>query len=178
MGIKINTPVGRTAFLSIFEKKVWNEKDEPAFEATFLFDKESDLAEITKACKAMAKEEFGTEKVEYAWGSGDDCTNEEGEVYNGFEGKIYLRTKSKFSIIIIDQKKRPIDSSESDRFQSGDYAIAQVEIGPWTFAKKKGVSCYLKAVQLVKKGERFQSDGVDLDSFGELEEDTASGDLF
>lgn len=178
-GIKVNTPVGRTSFMSIFEQKVWPGEDEGEYQVTMIFDKESDLKEIAKACKEAVEDEFGKgTKVELPWKSGNECTNADGEVYEGYEDKFVLRTKSKFKPIIIDQKKQPIDSSESDRFQSGDYAIVQVQCTPWTYANKKGVSCYLQAIQLVKQGERFGSGGADLSTFGELEEDTASGDLF
>ena len=172
----VRTTTAQTAFLSIFEPKMFegDTVDDAEYQCTLLFDDPSELAEVVRVVKYVAAKDFGDNLagLKFPWMRGDDCLDAEGNVRQGFEGKIALKTKSKFSSFeIIDQKMKPIDSSQADRFQSGDYARTELLAKSWTWGNKRGVSLFLRVIQLVREGERFESAGSDLSGFEVLPPD-------
>ncbi len=170
----------RCSYMDIFEPKVWEEGEDGEYQVTMLFDDKKDAEGIRAAIKKELAEEFGDKvpaNITMPFKDGNDVVDNDGNVREGYADKIVLKATSKYKPVIIDQKRKAIDSADADRFQSGDYALAQVLCRTWEFAGKQGVKVYLKAIQLVKQGERFGGGGTDLSAFGDLPTDN-SDDLF
>jgi len=174
------TPEIRTSFMDVFAPKVWEGETEGEYQCTLLFNKQSDVATVQKAVSDALKDEFGDnvpKGIEMPWKRGEEVTDKEGNVRDGYAGKIVVKTKSKFKPIILWPDTTQMTDLDSDEFQSGDYARVKVEAKVWTFAGKKGVSCYLKVIQKTRTGERFGGD-VDVSDFSPVAEAEEAGGLF
>ena len=170
----------RCSFLSVFQPKVWDEGTEGKYEGTFIFDSQDDIKDIVSTVKAAIKAEHGDNvpDMPMPWKKGDDCVDKEGKVRDGYEGKIVIRASSKFQPVIIDQNVKVIEDLDSDKLQSGDYVKVKLEAYCWEYAGKKGVTLYLKAIQLVEVGERFGGGANDTSGFDVVAGGSGGGDLF
>lgn len=177
------TPEGRTSFMNVFEKKIWEGETEGDYQVTMLFDNQSDLKTVQTAVNSALADEFGDnvpKSIEMPWKRGEDCTDKEGNIRDGYEGKIVVRTKSKFKPVILWPDTKAMTDLDSEEFQSGDYGKVKVEAKVWEYAGKRGVSLYLKVIQKTRTGERFGGD-VDVSEFTPIAGSSgsaASGDLF
>jgi len=188
------TPEIRTSFMDVFSPKVWEGETEGEYQCTLLFNKQADVATVQKAVSDALKDEFGDnvpkgiempwkkgdnvpKGIEMPWKKGEEVPDKEGNVRDGYAGKIVVKTKSKFKPIILWPDTTQMTDLDSDEFQSGDYARVKVEAKVWTFAGKKGVSCYLKVIQKTRTGERFGGD-VDVSDFSPVAEAEEAGGLF
>ena len=180
---RLTTPVGRFAFLSIFEKKDWSDPDsEPKFEATLLFDKKTNLDDLKKFISAAAKEKFGDKlpaKLKLPIKNGDECMNDDGEIYEGYEGKMAIRSSSLYDLKqIVIKEDAVLKHATKDDIKSGDYGQLILGAGGHEHKGSKGVSLYLISVCKTKDGEALATGGgatSEEDLFGDVEEDD---DLF
>ena len=96
---EVVTPTGRTSFMDVFSPKIWEGETEGDYQVTMLFDNQSDLAGIKDIVDKELAAEFGDNvpsSIEMPWKRGEDATDKEGNVRDGYEGKIIIRTKSKY----------------------------------------------------------------------------------
>ncbi|MBK6587896.1 MAG: DUF2815 family protein [Acidobacteria bacterium] len=117
--------------------------------------------------------------------NGDARLSSSGEVYVGYEGKLYFSAKNATRPTILDKDKTPLTEADGKPY-SGCYVNASIEIYGMSDMKKKGVHASLKGVQFHSDGESFGGGGVaspdefdDLgDTGGGAASSTSDNDLF
>lgn len=167
----LRTPKFRVAFPHVFEKqKPMNGEGEGKYSIAMLFD----LEEIAKDPEEQAKWDAMVQAVADAmkskWGDnipprarkpflkGDDQLNKEGQVYEGYAGKVLVRAGTKFQPIVYDQAVNVIE--DADKFYGGCYAIADINTYAYSVSGNMGVSFGLfKQIQKVAEGERLGGSG-------------------
>lgn len=182
------TPVGRVSFPQVFTPKSF--KDNPKLAKQFKCDLIFDSMEVLKekydgkkiktvsvigAKNNATRDQWGEDKAnwpEFKYPcimKGDDNTNREGEVYDGYKGKIYIspRCDEKYPPKIVGLDGQPL--TEAD-FYAGCYARAQIIARPYSFGGNTGIRFVLVGMQKVKEGEKF---GISSDVFDVSEVDTS-----
>ncbi len=176
------TGKARTSFLNAFAPKIWEGETEGDYQCTFLFDTADDVKPIQEIVNKALAAEFGDNvpPMDMPWTKGDDSTDDDGNIRDGYEGKIVVRSKSKFKPTILDMKAEQMTDLDQDEFQSGDYARAKLETYIWTYAGKRGITLHLKVIQKLETGERFGGGSEDLSAFAPVTGggSSAAGDLF
>ncbi len=175
------TPEGRTSFMNVFTRKTWEDNDEGDYQVTVLFDKQEDLMGVKEIVDQALADEFGSNvpsTLEMPWKKGEDCLDKEGNVRDGYEGKVVIRAKSKYQPIILGPDAQQLTDLDKDTFESGDYGRIKVQAKVWEYAGKRGISLYLKVIQKTKTGEKFGGK-VDLSEFGPVSDTSMPAeDLF
>jgi len=160
---KLLTPNFTVAFPQIDEPKQIMGQGKLKYSMTMLFD----LAEINKdpeqkalwdnmvASVDQAIADKGLKgKIKKPFIEGETCiSTKTGEVYDGFEGKVVIRTTTQTKPGLVDQDRNPIIGKED--FYSGCVARATVNAYAWSFSAGQGVSFGLQNIQKVAEGERF-----------------------
>jgi len=185
----------RLSFPHLFEPTASVEDGPKKYRATFLMDPETEsgkknIAAIEAAIKKAAAGVWkgNADKIRAKLDSdrsglrdGDDCTNQAGDVYAGYEGMMALGATNARKVKVLRRDKSTIDSTEAAEIYAGCYVNAVVSI--WATDQKKhggnGIFATLEIVQYLRKGEPFGAAELDeddyLDDMGDEEED--DGDL-
>jgi len=163
----------RLAFPAIFEpKSVAGE--EPAFSAALIIPPDhSAIADINAAIDAVAKEKWGakaTDILKALRAKGDVCLHngDEKANYDGFEGNMFVSTRSKVRPLIVDRDKSPLTPSDG-RPYGGCYVNGTLEL--WAQDNKFGkrVNAQLKGIQFDHDGDAFSGGApADPDDFDDL----------
>jgi len=171
---KITTPKFRVSFPAIFTPQEYNGKKKYA--VTMCFDKETDISAMKKLVRDCAVEKWGKMPKPFKSPFRDGDEEKDTEKYPSFKNTIFVSASTQFAVGLVDQKRQPI-IDESD-FYAGCYARASVEVYPWEFQGKKGVSFNLKNVQKMADGENLGGRSDAADDFDEIEEVEVSDEEF
>lgn len=189
------TPKFRVSFPCVFEARSF--QDDPdqkkSFSIDMIFDSEEAIKTPYKGKKkqtvsmaqavANAKaDQWGKDPKKWpkfqhkVFKDGNDRTNKDGEVYEGYEDKLFVtaRAGEKFPPKVVGMDGKPLDENE---FYGGCYAIAQLMARPYDFGGNKGVRYLLLSIQKVGEGERFGgvSQANDVFDVSEVNEDNFEG---
>lgn len=152
----------RLAFPQIFEAKPFQGAGHPSFTAMLLIDPVKQAAlidEVKKTMIAVAKEKWagkadsvfaslkGTDKV--CLRSGDTKSD-----YSGFEGMMFLSTRSQNRPLVIDRDKSPLTAADG-RPYGGSYVNASIEIWAQDNGFGKRINASLRGLQFYKDGDAF-----------------------
>lgn len=181
----------RLSFPHLFEPTASVEDGPKKYRATFLMDPETDdgKANIKKLEAAIKKAATGVwkgnaDKIRAKLDNdrsglrdGDDCTNQAGDVYSGYEGQKVIGATNGRKVKVLRRDKSNIDSTEAAEIYAGCYVNAVISI--WATDQKKhggnGIFATLEIVQYAKKGEPFGASELDeddyLDDMGDEDED-------
>lgn len=171
----IVTPVARISFPNVFTARSYQDSPDQkkSFQVDLLFDSKDVLKEpykgkklqtvsVIKAIANAKRDQWGSDKNSWpkfehpTIKKGDERTNSEGEVYDGYKGKLVIsaRCGEKFPPKIIGLDGSPL--SEQD-FYGGCFARAQLVARPYIFGKNNGVRMVLYQLQKTDDGEKFGS---------------------
>lgn len=174
----------RLAFEHIWEAQASVEGGKKKFSGNFLMDPETSSGKKNiKACQAavdaVMEEEWGTTDVKIKEGrlsfvDGDDCVNESGDVYSGFEGMKVVKANNARRVAVFDRDGETPLTEEDNKIYSG--AIVNAIVRFYTVKGKakggNGVFASLEGVQFVKDGERFGGgSSVTAGTFSDLGDD-------
>ena len=179
------TQVARLSFPNLFTPKGFQDKPNEAksFSAHLIFDSLEDLKKpyngkktqtpsLLKAIANAKTDQWGDKErwPRFAYPNvlkGDDERNKDGEIRNGYEGKVYVKVKSgeKFPPRIVLANGSP--AAEADVY-GGCYVQAQILVRPYV-TPNAGVSLRLLGIMKVKDGEKFGA-GADLFEYEEIDE--------
>ncbi len=178
---RLTSNVGRFAFLSIFERKDWGDDDkDPKFEATIMFENKDELKPVVDFVNKCVAERYGKKPpkgLAMPWKDGNECTNGDGEVYEGHEDMLVVKASSLFDLkqIVMADGKKFIQATDGD-IKSGDYGQLILGAGCYEHSGNKGVSLYLVSICKTKDGDSLGGGGSNPDDlFGEVED---SDDMF
>lgn len=198
MSTTIQLKAVRLSFPDLWKPgKPMNDGDEPKYGGQFIIDPGSENETITKnAMVAAAKETFGAnweaivrsmEKSKKCLRNGDDNLDKEGNVREGYAGKLYVVARNKAKPAIVAAKAKNADGSwnyltEADgKPYGGCYVNVKIEVKAMKAKDKIPNQIYarLLAVQFVRDGESFGAAPGSPEGFDDVEgaEDTA-GELF
>ena len=172
-GNKVVTGECILSYPSLFEMSAYNDDpDKMSYNAQFIYEVGSDTEKALREAHDNAVETFKSThggkapKEEYPLIREDEDADDGDVLF----GKLFTKAKSFFPVSVIDQGKRKIEADD-ERIYAGAIVRAVLEIRAWEFGKgknpKSGVSAYLKAVQLVRDGERLGG-GSGVELFDEL----------
>ena len=188
------TPKFRVSFPQLFTARSF--QDDPAQKKEFKIDMIFDSAEDFKAAgklkggkvtpslmQAFANaraDQWGADKAKWpkfehaVFKKGDEQTNADGEVYQGYAGKVFLTAKTgeKFPPKVLLATGQPAE--EKDLY-GGCYAQAAVLARPYVYGKNSGVRFVLMQVRKLADGERFGGISEDLFDVAEIDEDIGGG---
>lgn len=166
----------RLAFPQLFHAKSFGDGD-PAYSAAFILEDEH-IAIVEKAIVAVAKEKWG-EKYEPTLkairAKGDTClrNGDEKSNYDGFEGRMYISSRSKTRPTVVDRDRTPLTEADGKPY-AGCYVNVILDV--WAQANEYGkrVNASLKGVQFHSDGEAFGGGGAArADDFDVIEEEFA-----
>lgn len=187
------TPKFRVSFPSVFTARSF--QDDPDQKKSFSVDMVFDSPEDFKKKYAGKKkqtvsmmgavmnakiDQWGADKKKWPtmphkiFKSGDERTNKDGEVYQGYAGKVFVTAKSgeKFPPKVVDRFGKPITEKE---FYGGCYAQAQLIARPYDFGGNRGVRFMLLQLMKLEDGERFGGIADDVFDVAEVDEESFEG---
>lgn len=168
----------RLAFPALFEPKAMaNEPaDKATYSASFILDpvaNKADIAALNAAVDAVAKEKWGAKAdavLKSIRAKGDVCLRDgdtKGE-YDGFEGNMYISTRSRTRPLVIDRDKTPLTQADGIPY-GGCFVNASVEVWAQDNNFGKRINCQVKGVQFYKDGDAFSGGGAaSADDFDDL----------
>lgn len=140
---------------------------------------------LDKVMEAVAKDQWkdkgmkvldGLEASKKCYRDGDLKTNAAEEVYEGYEGRMYITAKNATRPTILDRNKSPLTESDG-RPYSGCYVNAKIDVYAMPKGEKKGIFASLLGLQFVKDGDSFSGGAVaSVDDFDEVEEEAGEDD--
>lgn len=161
-----------------------NVKDaKKSFSANFLLDPKNashvpQLKQIQAEIARLRKEAWGgphpKEKPLECFGKGETRTNNDGVIYNGYEGMFFLGAKSaedKRPLILSRDKTIISDPKEINRIMYGG-CFVNANINFWVQDNDfgKAIRCGLQAVQFWADGDAFGGGRASVDDFDDVEE--------
>lgn len=186
----------RLSFPHLFEPSASKEDGPKKFRATFLMDPNTPegKANIKVINAAMDKawggvfKELSKEKSDKLRSKldsdrsglrdGDDATNQQGDVYSGYEGMMYIGSTNGRKPKVLRRNKSVIDSTEAAEIYAGCYVNAVISI--WATKQEKhggaGIFATLEIVQYHSKGEPFGAAELDEDDYLDAMEDEEDDD--
>lgn len=180
------TQVCRLSFPALFTPKSFQDKpNEPKqFSAHLIFDSMEDLKKpwagkktqtpsLTKAIAFAKEDQWGPKEK---WPrfpypnimKGDEERNKDGEVRNGYEGKVYVKVKSGEDFMPKVVLANGAPATEADVY-GGCYVQAQILVRPYLMPNP-GISLRLLGIRKVKDGDKFGA-GADLFEYDDVAED-------
>lgn len=164
--MKIQLPNVRLAFAnSLFEAKQVNGEGDPRHSAVFIIDPANKalVKKIDDAILAVATEKW-KDKAKGVLADlekkGRVCflkapkTNQNGEVYEGFEDTYSITASNKARPLVIDRDKTPLTQADG-RPYSGCYVNGLIELWAQDNQWGRRINASLKGVQFVKDGDAF-----------------------
>lgn len=162
--MKVKLANVRLAFPALFEMESVK-GGKPAYGARFILaPNHPGVAEIRKAIKEVAEakwpgkgskvvDSIRTDKQKMCWFE-SNYVNDEGDVYDGFDGMYHLGTKSQVQPLVIDRDRTELTARDG-RPYSGCYVNATVEIWAQDNEHGKGIRAQVTGVQFLKDGDAF-----------------------
>lgn len=189
------TPVCRLSFPQLFTPRAFQdlEGQPKSFQCELIFDDSDAFKEAYKGKKtqtpSMARvvtnakiDQWGKDKDDWpkmpnrVFKIGNDRKSKDtGEVYQGYEDKVFVTVKSgeKFPPRIVGKDGKPIGENE---MYGGCYVRAQLVARPYIFGKNHGVRFLLFSVMKEDDGERFGGVPNDVFDVSEADADEVFGD--
>jgi hypothetical protein len=177
----------RASYLHIWKAQASVKDGKLKFSANFLIDPETadgkkNIKKCNAAVNAVAKEEWGDkfEKILAAiatdrmnFRAGETFTNDEGDIYAGYEDQMVAKGANERKFPIVDRAKQPTTESDGVIY-SGCYVDAVLRF--YTVSGKdkggNGVFASLEAIRFRRDGEAFGAAPVDVDDvFDDLPDD-------
>lgn len=157
--------------------------------ATFIIDPDSENAKkLNEAILKVAKEQWkGKAEVmleELKKEKGKFCVQrdkktQQGEIYDGFEGKLALtgnRAEKQGPVLVVGRDGRTVLPEGSGVIYGGCYVNANVEIYVQA-GKHTGVRCSLLGVQFDSDGEAFTGGSGPIEAFKDLDDGAEAGEV-
>lgn len=167
--IKLNDV--RLSFPSIFNKKEWDQGNEPEYEAIFMLDKKKNTKEIKaindRIDAILAERKISRDKIKedkICLKDGDQHKREE------YQGHYIIKGTSKLKVPLFDQKLNLVSEPQSDILYAGCYVNACIRLYFYDNKFGRGISANLKSIQHKRAGEPFGDEPHDAMSFYEEEE--------
>ena len=175
----------RISYPDLFVKKAYMDGT-PKYSASFLIEKGSEQEKAVKAeIMKVAKNEFGehaenilkkTQKTDRRLlKDGNDKTNDNGEVAEGYEDMLYIKGSNKGTIRVVNRDRSEL-FDDTGIIYSGCYVNVQLDVWAQNNDFGKFINCKLLAVQYWAEGERLggsAGDAADIDAFESGEMDPA-----
>lgn len=187
---KCTTPKFRASYANVFKPSKIDEKSDPKFNITMLFDEDDDLSALRKAAHYAAVEKWGKDKA--AWPKKRRMPfrkgNEDKPDDKTYKDKIFVYASSKEESPpgVYDQRKKAI-TEESGDFYSGCYARAVLIAFHYKKAGNEGISFALRNVQKWEDGEKLSGNkgaadfddalGNEIEDMEEFDEDEMGDDF-
>lgn len=183
---QVVTPPGVLSFAHLKEPDTKGKYADNKYKTDVVFD-DDEKAKIFK--EAVAEKVAELVKVEWPklknasmvklpFKDGNERTNKDGEILEGYEDKVYVTPKSKYKPKVVDAKKNPVPDTVWP--SGGDLARAICELYPCTVSGKPTIALRLKAIQIIEKraggGGRYEDLFEEEDGFEAEGEDAASSD--
>lgn len=177
----------RLAFPALFQPQSVNGSD-PRFSGVFIMEPDSpNVKALETAMKDVAVAKWGDkgEKIlaklkkdkRVCLQDGDDKTNKEGDVYDGFEGMMCVSANRDSRPLLLDRDKTELSQADGKPY-AGCYVNASIEL--WAQDNKYGqrVNASLRGVQFFKDGDAFAGGTpVSEDEFDDLSDGADADDL-
>lgn len=154
----------RLAFADLFQPRSVHGSD-PKFGGAFIFEPGSqNEKKLEQAMKDVATAKWGAkgEKIlaklkddnRVCMKDGNKKNNKEGDIYDGFEGMLYVSTNSDEHPLLLDRDKTELTRADGKPY-AGCYVNASIKV--WAQDNKFGqrLNATLRGVQFVKDGEAF-----------------------
>lgn len=173
----------RLAFPVLFEAKSFEGSD-PAFSAALLIDpvkQKALIAQLQANMMKVAKEKWGdkADAIYKGIAAKDQLCLHDGDTkaeYDGFEGMMFVNTRSKVRPLTIDRDKSSLTEADGKPY-GGCYVNASIEIWAMENQYGKRINAQIRGVQFEKDGDAFGAGGAaDVDEFDEIEATDASVD--
>jgi hypothetical protein len=179
----IKIPNARLSFHSLAEPSRFdpdNDKEVPKYSAELILDPtyapHKKVVEMIKTeIDSVIKQKWGSKpdnlKPIDFWGQGDTRKRQDdGQIYTGYKGMIYVKSKNAKRPLILDSDKSPLDSREvEDVFYGGCYVNAILNLWCQDHPKwGKAIRCQIKGLQFREDGEPFAGNSVSADIFDEF----------
>lgn len=164
-------------------------KDGPKkYRGNFLIDPESstgrkNIKEIERAMEEAEEEEFGKTGLSYkegrcAYVEGNDCQNEDGQIYDGYEDMMVVKGNNNKKIALRDRDGVTALDEEDGKTYSGAYYNV---IGRFYGVSGKdkggnGLFFNIDGIQFVKHGDAFGGGGFREGSFEDIGDDEDEDD--
>lgn len=157
---------------------------EKAFSGTALLDPTNPLhrasiQEMSAEIKRLRAEAWGQggkphpkeEKLE-CFGKGDLKTNDEGEIYKGYEGMYFVSGKNKNRPLALLPGKRELNDPKviEQTFYGGCYVDMNVNFWVQNNDFGKAIRCGIRGVMFIEDGEAFGGGRASSDEFDDYEE--------
>lgn len=160
----------RLAFPAVFEPKAMpgEPADKAAYSASFILDPVANAAlikEVEAATEAVAKEKWGAKAdaiLKSLRASPDKLPLRNGDTkaqYDGFEGNMYISTRSQQRPLVIDRDKSPLTQQDGKPY-GGCFVNATIELWAQDNNFGKRINAQLKGVQFYKDGDAFGGGGA------------------
>lgn len=172
--IKIGPAIG--SYANIFEPRAIDEKSEPKYSISLLFDKakeKTQLAELRKMIEHVAAEKFGPK-----WSKLPNFKNpiRDGDVekpeHKEYAGKLFVNASSKNQPGIVDRHLKPV--TDKEEAYSGCVYMASINVFAFDKAGNKGVALGLNNLMVYAKGDRIDGKKEASEDFAEfVDEGTA-----
>lgn len=168
-------------------------EDKHRFSSTFIIDGEDkeQLENVSKVIKSVAKDKWNDKadgilkKIKadkkICLKPGDDKTNADGEVYEGFEGNYCITASNTVAPLVIGRNRDEVIAEDSGKLYAGCYVNCMLDIWPQDNSYGKRINAKVTGVQFVKDGDSFGSSSAparaeEFDDLGTDEE--VSDDLY
>lgn len=159
-----------------------------SFGATFLLDptdagNKDLIKQVSAEIKRLRNEAWGLDGKRHpkekesqdgfpeCFGKGEFCTNEDGEVYKGYEGVYFVRSKNDNRPLALIGKRELTDPKViAQQFYGGCYVNANINFWVQDNEFGKAIRCSLRGVQFLKDGEAFGGGRATADEFDDVDE--------
>ena len=180
---KLLTPLGRVSFPHVHKPHTQGQFADEKYKLDLIFSKDDEAAlkplklavqaiaknkwgENIKSCK-MEEEDKSGKRYKVPFRDGDEKTDAQGNVLDGYANSIYITVKSNRKPGIIGTDKQPLDDGKE--VYGGCYAICSVTGFHFVQGKKKGISFALNNVMFMKDGDSFGGGASAEEDFGKVD---------
>jgi len=172
--MKVKLSNVRLAFPALFEARTVNGEGDPAFSASFILPpNHPDIKVLNAAIEEVARDKWGakTDGILKQARAADKVCLHDGDSkteYAGFEGNLYVSTRSKSRPLVIDRDKSPLTAADG-RPYGGCFVNASIDLWAQDNNFGKRVNASLAGVQFAREGEPFSGGGAaSADEFDDL----------
>lgn len=166
--VNFTTCEGRGKYLYLYhpqEPRAGSVNKTPKYGAELIVDKGQDLTGIKNACAKVLTGTFPDAarrpKIKLPIHEGDDINSKRIEDGNDprpeIAGKWVLRFKNKKMPFVVDQGRKAIPEEQAERIRAGYFIRVGATAGWFDVDGNKGITFYLKGVQLVREAETFEN---------------------
>jgi hypothetical protein len=155
-----------------------------SFGATFLLDPATDMEQIkliNNEINRLRKEAWGGPhpkekllpgaKTPECFGKGDLKTNNDGEIYAGYEGMYFVSGKNdNRPLALIGKREMNDPKAIAQQFYGGCYVNANINFWVQDNDFGKAIRCGLRGVQFLRDGEAFGGGRASADEFDNVDE--------